>query len=188
MINQIRSLVTIAIAATAFVGPAEAAAPPEPGDTKTATAVTISLRVGNTGKKSTTETYSPPPGWYIQGHRVNVRSKFGQSSYSVSTIPAGWSAVDKTKVEKRYNVAIDLAVKKGAKDLAAKLRVDKDSFSSSYSIASRSHHNLQVKAEAKGEGYLKGGGSVQMTVSADLVYVGNDDLVQRIDSQIKKLK
>ena len=48
-----------------------------------------------------------------------------------------------------------------------------------------SHHALVVEATAKGEGFLRGGGAIQLTVTADLVYVGTREGLERAVSHAK---
>lgn len=41
------------------------------------------------------------------------------------------------------------------------------------------HHALVVEATARGEGFLRGGGCVELTVTAELVYPGPAEDVRR---------
>ena len=67
---------------------------PEPalaiGTVQRVPAVSVSLAVGSTDRETKRVVYSPPPGWYIRSHHVELGDRTGLASYSVSTLAAGW--------------------------------------------------------------------------------------------------
>jgi hypothetical protein len=145
---------------------------PTIGTVRTMPVISASLAVGSTGKETKRLTYTPPPGWYIRSHRVVVERKHGIVSYSTSTVPAGWHAKssERSASASRSTAAAILATYKAWAGGRAEEAQDK-SASGRYAN-SASHHALLVEVTAEGEGLFMGGASVELTVYAEMVYVG----------------
>ena len=158
-------------AALAATGPAAAQAP-KPGDVQTLNVISIALQVGSTEKDTKKVTYTPPPGWYIRSHSVHCTLKQGQSSYSVNTVPANWNWSSEEKINESYRQLLEVAAKAQDAKLQAKLLYEREEALTQFRKASYSHHALVVDATAQGQGLFMGGGALQLTVTAELVYVG----------------
>src|SRR6516162_9308878 len=78
----------ILLAASGGMAPAQSS---RPGDTVHLTAISLSLRVGNTEQDTRRVTYTPPPGWVIRSHAVRCTYRYGNTSYSISTVPSNWA-------------------------------------------------------------------------------------------------
>jgi hypothetical protein len=169
--DRLSALVVPAVLLAA--GPATAGEP-VPGEVRTCQVVSVALSVGSLEKDARRIVYAPPPGWYICGHTVECKNKVGSASYAVNTVPADWSwdatetSWDETKVRGSASAAV-----KGTGhpvQAAGDYRVDKAS--GEQVRRSASHHALVVEATARGTGLLGSGAGLELTVTADLVYVG----------------
>jgi hypothetical protein len=165
------SLLIAALSALASSGAAYAQEP-QVGDVQRFPVITLCLRVGSTEKGSKRATYTPPPGWYIRSHSVVVTQVSGITSYSVSTVPAGWAWASQDRLDESYRQLIDLAAKAHEAGLQAKLQMDRDAMVRELRNTSSSHHALVAEVTASGEGYFRSPGSIELTVTAELVYVG----------------
>jgi hypothetical protein len=162
---------------------------PKPGQVERLKVITISLSVGSTEKEVKQVTYSPPPGWYVRSHSVDCTSKRGNSSFAVNTVPQNWSWLSEEKVSETWKVLIDLAGKAHGADLQAKFSMERDALLSQLRQARSSHHALVVDATARGEGFLRGGGGIELTVTAEMVYVGTEEQMRKtIEQHRAKLK
>jgi hypothetical protein len=145
---------------------------PHHGEVQRLTVITLSLQVGSTEKESKRVTYTPPPGWYVRSHSVECTRKSGNSSYSVSTVPRDWSWSSEDRLRESYSTLIDLAGQSGNEGLKAKYALQRDQTLSELRKVRSTHHALVVEATAKGEGFLRSGGGLELTVTAELVYIG----------------
>jgi len=152
---------------------------PQVGDVQRLTAVTLSLRVGSTEKESKQVVYTPPPGWYVRSHEVSCTARYGSSSFTVNTIPRAWRWSSEEQVRESYRLLIDLAGKAHDAGLQARFAGERDSMLSELRKVRTSPHALVVEATAKGEGFLRGGGGVELTVTAELVFLGTDESLSR---------
>jgi hypothetical protein len=145
---------------------------PAIGTVRTMPVISASLAVGSTGKETKRLTYTPPPGWYIRSHRVAVEHKRGIVSYSTSTVPAGWQAKasERSASASRSAASILLATYKAW--AGGRAEETRDKSASGRYANSASHHALLVEVTAEGEGLFMGGASVELTVYAEMVYVG----------------
>jgi hypothetical protein len=163
--------------------------PPRPGDVQRLDVVSVSLQVGSTEKESRQVTYTPPPGWYVCGHSVRCTAKRGNSSYSVATVPRNWSWLSEEQVKESYKVLIDLAGKCHSgpavepSELQAKFALERDALLRGLRRVRATHHALVVEATARGEGFLRGGGCVELTVTAELIYVGTKESLEEATSR-----
>jgi hypothetical protein len=149
------------------------------GEVKSIPVITISLNVGSTGKEVKRVTYSPPPGWYVRGHRVEVKDKTGLSSFTVNTLPREWSYLSEEHVKETYRGLFELAAKAQNLALGTKLAAEEEKTLSEVRKARLSHHALIVEATVKGEGVFRSGGSIYLSVIADLVFVGTPEDISR---------
>jgi hypothetical protein len=165
------SLTCLAVAFSAV--PTRSADPPPVGTAQVLPVLSISMAVGSTGRDSKWAVYAPPPGWYVRSHYVCVSNRSGYVTYTVSTVPTGWQwqsdeqAAATGRAAGSFGLALPSVVPvggqaAGARDAAA---VDRHANTSS-------HHMLLVEVTARGAGFLQGGGSIELTVFADMVYLG----------------
>lgn len=149
---------------------------PVPGEVRTCQVVSVALSVGSLEKDAKRIVYAPPPGWYIRGHTVECKSKVGSASYAVNTVPADWSwdASETSWDETKVRGSASAAAKGVAHPVQAEggYRVEKASGEQVRRAAS--HHALVVEATARGTGVLGSGAGLELTVTADLVYVGGE--------------
>ena len=156
---------------------------PRVGEVQRVPVITLSMQVGSTEKEAKQVTYTPPPGWYVRSHSVDCAAKYGNSSFSVSTVPQHWDWSSEEKVTESYRLLIDLAAEAQDAGLRARLAHQRDCVLAGLREARSSHHALMVEATARGEGLLRGGGGLQLTVTAELVYVGTDEGLGRAVAQ-----
>lgn len=137
--------------------------------------ISVVLNVPSSGKESKRVLYSPPPGWYIRSHRVALTKKQGLASFTVTTVPAHWASSSE-------EISGDKAALNGEADFsmsfwrAAKTKVaaTKERNSGERQTQSFSHHALVVEATAQGGGFLRSGAAIELTVTAEMVYIGKD--------------
>ncbi|HEY1379858.1 MAG TPA: hypothetical protein VGF55_23860 [Gemmataceae bacterium] len=167
------SQVVFALLAAAALAPAPAAAQPVAvGTVQTLPVITVSLNVGSTEKEVRRVVYSPPPGWHIRSHRVECTAKTGLASYTVNTVPADWAwSSDEGSSEAAKAKAAAAAQVPGAGG-QAKAVTESRKVSAEHQKTTASHHALVVDAAAHGGGFLRGGAGLELTVYAELVYVG----------------
>jgi hypothetical protein len=173
-----RGFLAAAALAAVLVSPA-LAEPPRLGDVRELVVVTLSMQVGSTEKESRHVTYTPPPGWYVRSHHVDCTKKTGNSSFSVATVPQAWRWASAEKVEESYRTLINLAAKAGNRGLQAKFDMERRQLLREIRQVHSTHHALVVDATAKGEGFLRSSGGLELTVTAELVYVGTNKSVEK---------
>src|SRR5262249_40440509 len=145
---------------------------PRPGEARKLTVITVSMAVGRTEREAKRITYSPPPGWYVRSHAVECKEKTGHSSFTVNTVPTGWAYATEEQAHETYKASAEVAGQPFHTALRARAAAQKEEALSDLRESRSSHHALVVEAVAKGEGFLRGGGSLQLTVTAELVYIG----------------
>jgi hypothetical protein len=161
---------------------------PHVGDVQRLKVITVSMQVGSTEKESKQVTYSPPPGWYVRSHTVSIR-KAGKSSFSVTTVPQNWNWLSEDKISESYKLLLELAAKAKDPGLHAKFTQERDAMLGELRKVRASHHALVVDVTARGEGLFRGGGSIDLMVIAEIVYVGTDEeLGQTVKQHHAKLK
>jgi len=141
--------------------------------------ITISLAASSTGQQTKRVTYSPPPGWYVRSHRVDVKERSALASFTVNTVPREWSYLSEDQVRETYKGLLELAAKAQNHALGIRLAAEEERTLAEVRKARSSHHALVVEASVKGEGVFRANGSLQMTVIADLVWVGTADDIAR---------
>ena len=162
---------------------------PHAGQVQTLNVITLSMQVGSTDSETKRVTYAPPPGWYVRSHQVTCLKKSGNISYSVSTVPQNWSYVSDEKVHEAYKLLIDLAGQARNAGLRAKFSAEQGKLLNEVKNVRSTHHALVVDATVRGEGLLRGGGSLDLTVTAELVYVGVEvGLARMVAENNEKLK
>jgi hypothetical protein len=180
----VRRFLAASVLASALASPVSAQ-PPRPGEVKQLVVVTLSMQVGSTEKETRHVTYTPPPGWYVRSHRVDCTRKSGNSSYSVATVPQGWVWASEEKVEESYRTLMDLAAKAGDRGLQARFDLERRQILREIRQVRSTHHALVVDATVKGEGFLRSGGGLELTVTAELVFVGTN---KSLDKAVARLK
>ena len=176
----------LALLAGVSLAAAQTGQRPRVGDVQNLTVITLSLDVGSTGKESKRVTYTPPPGWYVRSHAVHCQRKAGYSSFTVNTVPRDWDFVSEEQVGESYRALLNLAAKAHNYALESKLVREQDLTIKELRKGKSSHHALVVEAVARGEGFLRGPGSVQLTVSAELVYVGTHERLVKAVADARK--
>jgi hypothetical protein len=110
---------------------------------------------------------------------VDCTKKAGNSSFTVNTVPRHWDWSSEERVSDSYQALIDMAGKAGETGLRARLVQEREQTLTELRKARSSHHALVVDATARGEGFLRSGGCLELTVTAELVFVGTDETLGR---------
>jgi hypothetical protein len=174
----------LAVSGMVFAQTPPAPRTPQIGQVERLSVITLALDVGSTEKETRQITYSPPPGWYVRGHTVECTHRTGHSSFTVSTVPQDWTWSSEDRIRESYKMLLDLAAQTPhAKHLQGKFTLERDQMLEQLRKVRSTHHALVVDATARGEGFLRGGGGLQLTVTAEMVYVGTDKDLTRIVSQ-----
>jgi hypothetical protein len=169
-----------------------AQAPPVPqtpriGQVQHLPVITISLDVGSTEKETRQVTYSPPPGWYVRGHTVDCARRSGHASFTVSTVPQNWTWSSEERIRESYKLLLDLAEQTpNSKQLQSKFILEREQLLEQMRKVRSTHHALVVDAAVRGEGFLRGGGGLQLSVTAEMVYVGTDEDLKKIVAQHRR--
>jgi hypothetical protein len=131
--------------------------------------------VGSTEKESKQVTYTPPPGWFIRTHAVDCTRRLGNASFAVSTVPAqwSWSSAEKDEESDKHLVEATLSAREAG--LQGRPKRQRAAALGQSRQANSSHHALVLDATAKGEGLFHGGGALELTVTAELVYGGSGE-------------
>jgi hypothetical protein len=144
------------------------------GTVQTLPVITLSLNVGTMEKEVRRVVYAPPPGWHIRSHRVECTSKTGLASYTVNTVPAdwAWSSDDAATDAAKFNAAA--SVQAHGFGGQAQGTTESRKMTSDHQRTTASHHALVVDATAHGSGFFGKGAGLELTVFAELVYVGGE--------------
>jgi hypothetical protein len=146
---------------------------PAVGTVRTLPVVSVSLAAGSTERDEKRVVYAPPPGWYVRSHTVECGKKTGMSSYTVSTVPAGWAYSRDEKVVRAGHASATAAVATPAGPLAGgKADAATATTAADHQATNSSHHVIVVDVTAKGAGFWRGGGAIDLTVTAEMVYLG----------------
>jgi hypothetical protein len=172
-------------AAAGLTPPAPAQAP-QVGQVQTLTVITLSMQVGSTDAETKRVAYAPPPGWYVRGHEVRCTKKSGNTSYTVNTVPQDWSYITEEKVHEAYKALLDLVAQAHNAGLRAKVAAEQEQMLNEVRKVRSTHHALVVDVTVRGEGFLRGGGSLELTVTAELVYVGTEESLARTIARHKE--
>jgi hypothetical protein len=167
------SRITFALLTTALFAPAPAESQTIPiGTVQTLQVLTVSLNVGSTEKEVRRVVYSPPPGWHIRSHRVECTAKAGLASYTVNTVPAEWAWASDDATGEATKAKMAAAAQAQGAGGQAKAVSESKKVTTEHQRTSASHHALVVDATARGSGFFRGGAGLELTVYAELVYVG----------------
>jgi hypothetical protein len=98
----------------------------------------------------------------------------GNVSYLVSTVPAGWAWSSEKQLTDSYRKSIEGAAQAYNVGGQGKLQNERDAHVYAVRHTSSSHHALVVDVSAVGEGMFRGASEIQLTVIAELVYVGTN--------------
>src|SRR5690242_11853051 len=112
---------TLAVAAGLVLASTTYAQAPRVGDTQCLPVITLSLHVGSTERETKQASYTPPPGWYVRSHQVQVTAKYGNASYTVQTVPQDWAWSSHAALHESDKTRIDLAGKVQNAGVQAKL-------------------------------------------------------------------
>ncbi len=147
---------------------------PAVGTVRELPVVSVSLAVGSTERDTRRVVYAPPPGWYVRSHRVRVASRSGCVTYSVSTVPAGWQWTNDERAAALGKAAgsVGAALPNGV-PVGAQAGGAHESAVAGRQASTSSHHVLVVDVAARGAGLWQGGAAVDLTVIAEMVYLGN---------------
>jgi hypothetical protein len=161
--------------ALAIVAPATAAppqAPPPVGTVMCLPVLSVSVAAGGTERETRRAVYAPPPGWYVRSHKVIAANKYGTVTYAVSTVPAGWdwkAEEQAASVGKSGAAGTVSAYKVSA---GGQLATAREATAADHSAVASSHHLLVLEVAARGAGFLQSGSGVELTVVAEMVYLG----------------
>jgi hypothetical protein len=145
---------------------------PAVGTIRTLPVLSVSLAVGGTGHESKRAVYSPPPGWYVRSHRVRVTNRYGTVNYAVSTVPAGFDwRTDEQAASAGKSSAIG-AVSAYKVSGGGQLATATTATATDHQTVATSHHVLVIEVTARGAGFLQSGSGVDLTVVAEMVYLG----------------
>lgn len=150
-------------------GPGEA---PKVGTVRSLPVLSVSLAVGGTGRESKRAVYSPPPGWYVRSHRVQVTNRYGAVTYAVSTVPAGFEWRTDEQAASAGKSSTSGAVSAYKVSGGGQLATVRDATSTDHQTVATSHHVLVIDVAVRGSGFLQSGSGVDLTVVADMVYLG----------------
>lgn len=152
--------------------PTRAADGPPIGTTLTMPVASAAVSASGTGRESRRVVYAPPPGWYVRSHRVVTSYRVGSVAYSVSTVPAGWAwrAEEQTATEGKSAAAGTLSAYKVS--AGGQASAEQSASSSDIQATAASHHALVIDVSARGPGLWRGESGLELTVVAELVYVG----------------
>jgi hypothetical protein len=148
---------------------------PHIGDVQKLKAITFSMGVGSTERESKRITYTPPPGWYVRSHSVECGRNYGNTFFSVSTLPQHWNCLSEERIDQSYKHFLGLAAQAQNVSLQASLKHEQSRLLNELRMVQSTHHALVLEATVKGEGFWKGGGGIQLVVWAELVYIGTDE-------------
>lgn len=166
---------TLTLATLVFVSHTAQAAdtrPPAVGTTQTLPVVSVSISVGSSGAETKRVVYAPPPGWYVRSHRVVTADKRGSVSYTVSTVPAGWAWRAEEQTTAEAKAAASAAVTAYKVSGGGQAATATATAATEVQANASSHHLLVVDVSARGCGLWKGDSGVELTVVAELVYLG----------------
>jgi hypothetical protein len=161
---------------------------PKPGTVRTLPVVSVSMSVGSTERESKRVVYAPPPGWYVRSHRIQCVNRRGEVSYAVNTVPAGWNWHSDERSRAASKSSADVMLATFQTWAGGRAAASKDASSADRQTNTSSHHLLVVDVTAKGEGFFGGGGGVELTVYADMVYLGNDHTLAAATPEIVAAK
>ncbi len=167
--------ITFALLTTVLLAPAPVVGQPiAPGTVQTLPVITLSLNVGSMEKEVRRVVYAPPPGWHIRSHRVECTVKTGLASYTVNTVPAEWAwSFDDAATEAAKANGTAAAQVHGVGG-EGKVLTESRKVTSEHQRTTASHHALVVDAMAHGSGFFGKGADLELTVYAELVYVGGE--------------
>jgi hypothetical protein len=167
-----KPLVCVFALVAATASPAAAGDAPARGTVQTLPVLSVSVAVGSTGRETKRAVYAPPPGWYVRSHRVVVASKHGTVTYAVSTVPAKWD----WKTEEQAG-SIGRSIAAGAVSAykisgGGQVATSREDAAADRQAVASSHHLLVLEVDARGCGFLQSGSGVELTVVAEMVYLG----------------
>ncbi len=165
--------VAVSLGGAATANPVDEHIPaPAIGTTQTLPVLSLSLAVGGTGRESQRAVYSPPPGWYVRSHRVVATNRYGTVTFAVSTVPAGWDWRSDEQAAFAGKSSASGAVSAYKIAGGGQLASARDATTTDHRTVASSHHILVLDATARGSGFLQSGSGADLTVVAELVFLG----------------
>ena len=103
---------------------------------------------------------------------VVVASKYGTVTYAVSTVPAGWDWKADEQAASAGKSSAGGAVSAYKFSGGGQLATSRDANATDHQAVASSHHLLVIDVTARGGGFLQSGSGVELTVLAEMVYLG----------------
>jgi len=146
--------------------------PPPIGTIQTLPVLSVALAVGSTERETKRAVYAPPPGWYVRSHKVIVTNKYGTVTYAVSTVPAGWAWKTDEQAASMGRSGAGGAISAYKISGGGQVASSREGTDSDHHAVASSHHLLVIDVTARGTGFLQSGSGVELTVVAEMVYLG----------------
>ena len=89
-------------------------------------------------------------------------------------VPAGWNWASEKRLSESHRQLLDIAIRAHYLGGQARLQNERDALAHALRTSNFSHHALIVDVTASGEGLFRGASEIEMTVIAEMVYVGTD--------------
>jgi len=117
--------------------------------------------------------YQPIPGWGILQTKVITHTSVN-ASQAVSVIAAGGHFISRVDIDMAYSLVIDIAYKEGKDDVALNLKQQWSKHVREVYEWESNKNTIQavVHCEAHGDCANQMGGSINISVEADLIYIG----------------
>lgn len=163
------SLVTLVVV---LPSAATAADDPPVGTTISLPVISVSLSAEGSDRDSRRAVYAPPPGWYVRSHRVVPSRKSGSVAYAVNTVPAGWAWRSEEQSAAEGRAAAAATVTSYKMSAGGQAAMAQSATASGLQSNASSHHLLVADVSVRGPGFLRGESVVDLTVVAELVYLG----------------
>jgi hypothetical protein len=147
---------------------------PAPGTARTMPVVSVAVSVGSLDRETKRVVYAPPPGWYVRSHRVVTANKHGAVTYAVNTVPSGWNWFTDERTSASSKADLLAAVATPTAWYGGRAASAQDAATAGRQASTSSHHLLVVEVTARGAGLFLGGAGAELTVYAEMVYLGPD--------------
>lgn len=120
--------------------------------------------------------YQPLEGWGILETKLDINNN-NNGSYGASTIAGGGRFISAVDLNLSYNIVIDIAKRDGKTEAAIALKQQYESHEKSRREweANKNTVHAAVSCNAHGNCADQKGGSIDITVSAHLVYIGDSN-------------
>lgn len=122
------------------------------------TAQHLSISTGSIETKTGTVPWSPSSGEVILDYKRHERSKFGNTSYTVTHVPANYRFVTRQEIEDDYQMLIDTLGTSSSGLYGNRLEIERQRFIAWSSYVEASNDTIVVSYHVQGDGYPGGGG------------------------------